>query len=880
MDFIFTAGLFFYRQLTFRTFSKRGFFLVFLIVSCPVFGQGYQKKAVTEADYHLWGTLVDAKLSDSGKWIRYSMLYDENPDTLFVKRTDGKQLIRIANGHSGAFSKENVFACLDDRNMLHLINLKSGKLKLISEVKAYHFAFNGKYIVTQGGNSGQELEIRTNEGTVIKNIAEVTDYKLNAAANLLLYCQVKRGQVAAGIVDLSKGLVETTVFEQQSVEIGNLVWQHDGRGLAFLTKAAAEEGSRIYYYSVADKTLKHLDSRSAGFPEHFHVQNGYVSNLSISDGGDKVLFTIAKDAGFVRTLSGVQQWNGTDPVVYPERMRSSDLEFNQRIAVWWPATEQVKFVTSDDTPLGFLNASQDYALVYNKNEVEPQYKLTPNVNLHVVNLETGTSHKLLDGIGGSTHSQSLSPKGKYFAFFKQGHWWIYDFKTEIMKNLTGDSGLDVVNAEDPGWKSNYFVVGWGPNDEYLLINDKYDLWKFSVEGGKPVRLTRGREAGISYSISNLEPNRLDQVSFRGHVDAVVDLNKRIVLYTSMDNNDTGFSILDPKGKVDRLFFGPSYNTDIVKAEKADVYAFVSQRFDRPPALCVSGGKKSRVVYQSNPQHYHYQWGKQQVIEYRNSKGVLLKGLLHYPSNYEPGKKYPMIVYIYESQYHYQHRYRSPSLYEADVFKLANFTSQGYFVLLPSIVYEVGNPGKSAVDCVVAATKQVVAMGDVLESRIGLIGTSFGGYETNFIVTQTDLFRTAVSSASVFDLPGYYLTLASGTNKPEIWRFEDHQWRMASLFADRKIYVENSPSTFAGDIKTPMLLWTGDKDYSINHTQSIALYLALRRQEKDVILLTYPGEGHSLFKRDNQKDLSGRLKDWFGYYLKEERPAEWIAQGVK
>jgi dipeptidyl aminopeptidase/acylaminoacyl peptidase len=116
--------------------------------------------------------------------------------------------------------------------------------------------------------------------------------------------------------------------------------------------------------------------------------------------------------------------------------------------------------------------------------------------------------------------------------------------------------------------------------------------------------------------------------------------------------------------------------------------------------------------------------------------------------------------------------------------------------------------------------------------------------------------------------------------PEIWRFEEQQWRMGkSLFEDKKAYEDNSPITYVDKIKTPVLIWTGEEDRQVHYHQSIAFYLALRRLKKEVIMMIYPGESHALLKKENQKDLTHRVEDWFGYYLKGESPKNWITEGI-
>lgn len=115
----------------------------------------------------------------------------------------------------------------------------------------------------------------------------------------------------------------------------------------------------------------------------------------------------------------------------------------------------------------------------------------------------------------------------------------------------------------------------------------------------------------------------------------------------------------------------------------------------------------------------------------------------------------------------------------------------------------------------------------------------------------------------------------------MWRTESQQWRMGkSLFEDRAAYNRNSPADNVEHVKTPLLLWSGENDRQIHYYQSIAYYLALRRLDKQVIMLLYPGDGHALTNRTNQGDLSERIEGWFGYYLKGERNGDWIEKGIK
>lgn len=163
---------------------------------------------------------------------------------------------------------------------------------------------------------------------------------------------------------------------------------------------------------------------------------------------------------------------------------------------------------------------------------------------------------------------------------------------------------------------------------------------------------------------------------------------------------------------------------------------------------------------------------------------------------------------------------------------------------------------------------------------GLIGHSFGGYETDFIVTQTDLFAAAVAGSAATDLSSFYVTIGA-SGRPDLWRFEHQQWRMGkSLFEDREGYDKNSPIVHAKNITTPLLTWTGGDDKQVNWNQSTEFFVALHRLQKKHIMLLYPKEGHAISNSKNQKDLQMRIHDWFDYHLKELSPSSWIISGLK
>ena len=241
----------------------------------------------------------------------------------------------------------------------------------------------------------------------------------------------------------------------------------------------------------------------------------------------------------------------------------------------------------------------------------------------------------------------------------------------------------------------------------------------------------------------------------------------------------------------------------------------------------------------------------------------------------------MVVHIYDVMSDELHQYVNPSFLNPEGFNVTNYALNGYFVLMPDIIYKMGNPGSSAVDCVTAGVNAVIAKDIVDKDKVGLYGHSFGGYETNFIISQTNIFAAAVSGAGVSDIISYYFNISrNGDFRSDMWRFENQQFRIGkSLYEDKEAYISNSPIMYAENVKTPLLLWAGKNDRIIPWNQSVTYYLALQRLGVKNMLFAYPDEDHSLENAENQTDLSKRMMAWFDYFLKEKPTQSWISEGT-
>jgi dipeptidyl aminopeptidase/acylaminoacyl peptidase len=274
----------------------------------------------------------------------------------------------------------------------------------------------------------------------------------------------------------------------------------------------------------------------------------------------------------------------------------------------------------------------------------------------------------------------------------------------------------------------------------------------------------------------------------------------------------------------------------------------------------------------------YAWGHSELIEYKTDKGRRLQGALFYPAGYEPDRTYPMIVYNYELLSQNVHRYVVPS--DRSYYNLSVFTSRGYLVLEPDIVFRIRQPGWSVVECITAGVNKVIDMGIVDLKRIGIVGHSMGGFNSSFVATHTDgIFAAAVAGAPITDLVSYYGDHHWSSGIAETDHIETGQERMeVALYEDFQAYVDNSAVFNVHNMTVPLLLEVGDNDGTVAWYQSIELYNIARRAKKNVVMLAYMGEGHGLRQKENQMDYQRRILAWFGHYLKDEPAEAWMTEG--
>jgi len=319
---------------------------------------------------------------------------------------------------------------------------------------------------------------------------------------------------------------------------------------------------------------------------------------------------------------------------------------------------------------------------------------------------------------------------------------------------------------------------------------------------------------------------------------------------------------------------------IAKAKENAVFLYTKETFQRSPdiyrhVLNSSAQQLSRI----NPQQENYNWGSASLFRWKAYTGKLTEGIVYKPEDFDPAKKYPMIVYFYERSNETLHNYLPPSPTPSRL-NIPFYVSRGYVVFVPDIWYTKGYPGQGAYDYILSGTKAVVKEGYVDSTRIGLQGQSWGGYQIAWLITRTPLYRAAWAGAPVANMTSAYGGIRWGPGILRQFQYEKSQSRIgATLWEKPELYIKNSPLFALPKVTTPLVIMSNDADDAVPWYQGIELYAGLRRLGKQVWLLNYNNEVHNLAERKNRKDIQIRQQQFFDHLLKGAAPAKWIKEGV-
>jgi dipeptidyl aminopeptidase/acylaminoacyl peptidase len=914
---------------------SRALSLAFILASTLTIQlQAQTKPSVPPTEYGQWETLVPGgALSPDGKWIAFGVNRANRNNELRISNIGGGEPKIIAFGLQPAFSSDSKWAAYGVavsesqeeklkkekkpiQRKLGLLNLLTGEQITIDGVESFAFSPNGGYLAMRryaperkdppppdptGENDvpqGSTLIVRqlsSGRDMTFGNIGEYSWQDLPKSGRLLAFtinAENKTGN-AVQLYEPETGALR--VLDSSASIYRGLAWRKESGDLAVLKSKSDDrrEGATQIILSwkrlgdSAETSQVYDPAADAKFPTGMRTVP--FRRPSWSDEGETIFVGLGKwpekaPAGETAEKTkpkdeeeqpGVDVWHSRDIIVMPKQKidARSDRQRNSLAALHLETKRLVQLGEDPDervTPI----KRQKLGLATNWSRFAMERTIgRPSADLYLVDLTSGERTKIKESLNEDYYVQA-SPGGRYLLFFENDHYWTINTATRSVVNITKNVQTSFVNRESDvtiKQKPAFGVAGWTKNDDTVILYDKFDLWQIKPDGSRAKRLTDGAAEQVRHRYIRLNPDEEWIDPEKGAYLSLFGIWSKKEGYARLRFGD--------KPVADRLVWLDKNINRLMKAKDAEIYAYTVENFDDSPDFFVGDGglKDAKQVTNTNAFQTNFAWGRSEVVEYKIDGGERMQGALFYPANYEAGKKYPMVVYLYERLSDGVHRYSSLS--ERDYYNVAAFTQQGYFLFEPDIKFQPREPGRSVIACVTPAVNKVIEMGLVDAKKIGVVGHSWGGFDASYLATHSDLFAAAVAGAPITNLVSNYGNHHWNTGIAETDHIETGQQRMeVPLWEDLQAYIRNSAVYNVQNMKTPLLIEVGDKDGVVYWHQGVELYNLARRAKKNVVLLVYADEDHGLRKKANQIDYHRRIQQWFAHYLKGEPALTWISTG--
>ena len=492
----------------------------------------------------------------------------------------------------------------------------------------------------------------------------------------------------------------------------------------------------------------------------------------------------------------------------------------------------------------------------------------------MINTGSGQAKTVAKAIAGTPR---FSPEAKFIYWYNNidSAWYAYQIETEKIQQITDNKTVpfyDEIN-DRPMYPWSYGIAGWTTNDQCILINDRYDIWSIDPTGKEaPYNLTNGRDRQMRYRYIRLEEEERN-----------IDLSKPVYLHVFDEKTKGGGYATLQKGELRSLVFDANFRFQSrpKKAQKANQLLFTKENFQTFPDLHLTDLNFSKVkkISSANPQQKDYSWGTIELYEWTDLNGNKLTGLLVKPENFDPTKKYPMLVNFYEKSSNRLHQHRTP-LPGRSTINYPFYASKGYIIFNPDVPYRIGYPGESAYNAVIPGVASLIEKGFVDKDRIGVQGHSWGGYQVAYLINHTNIFKCAESGAPVVNMFSAYGGIRWGSGLSRMFQYEHTQSRIGGTIWEYPLrYIENSPIFDLDKCNTPVLILHNDKDGAVPWYQGIEYFVGLRRLNKPAWLLNYNDEPHWPVKLQNRKDFNIRMQQYFDYYLMDAAIPKWMKRGV-
>ena len=450
-----------------------------------------------------------------------------------------------------------------------------------------------------------------------------------------------------------------------------------------------------------------------------------------------------------------------------------------------------------------------------------------------------------------------SEDGTHYAYAKEGRVYVASVADTAARQVAGpaaDTKRDATpdttrEARERRERERFRVVRYSPANDALVIANSQGYWLLDLPAAsKQLIVESSDSASSALPRATLAAWTNDGKKLYFTIASRTKWERGIVRYDRATGN-----------KQTLINDGRTYS-NLRLSKDGQVATLNVAEGNRPPALYVASGDLGslRPLVDANPQLRAKRFGPTGLVSYLDADGHSKYAVVYYPVGYERGKAYPTVFIVYED------------FFDDSFDAVANvLTANGYVVAKPSVDFDIGYPGEAWVKGVTAAANKLIEMGVADSARLGVHGTSYGGYATNLLVTQTNRFKAAINISGKVDVISFY-TDSPRLGVRNVHAAEKSQDRLgATLWQQPQKYVQHSAIMFADRIQTPLMLITGAQDSNVPADNTREMYYALRRLGKEVVWVNYMNGGHGggNATADDVLDMQRRMLAWYDAKLK-------------
>ena len=871
----------------------------------PAFAQN-ASKSLTVDDLVTWQRITDREISDNGKWVACKMEPWEGDATVYLYAAQGQETATFSPADKFAFSASSgylvvtqtpgkstvdslkVLKTKEDKMPMNTLVIYSvaGKKETIDSLKTFKLADEADWIAYQRGRKDSTLYVRSLDGSKTFQFPTVTDFQFAKKSGMLYYTSAAEGE--AGIFTLNPEKGSPALIKEGKGVFKQTTFDEKGERLAFLYCADKDSSYKALslWLSEHNAPAKEIATRgNKAFPAEWVInENGM---LQFSKSASRLFFGTSPEprqkdtTQLAENRPNVQVWSWDEPVQYTVQNYNKEKDLKKSYqavynlgngSIFQLANEElpnIQLGNEGDAALALLSTSRPYSL-------SSMWEARTRSDYYTVSLDNGERKQIAQADYGRFR---LSPQGKYAYWYGETDscWYTIALAEGKRYRLTTPESFPAWDEENdvPNHPYAHGAAGWTANDQNLLIYDRYDIWKFDPTAAtSPINLTvNGRKEKLSYRLEQLDKEA-----------RFIDLGKPQLL-KGFNETTKGYGFynarLSAPAAPKTLLAGNYMLRSINKAKNTDDVIYTMETFQQYPDIHYStlAFKKSVQLTHGDKQQEGFIWGTAELVSWISLDGRPLEGVVYKPANFDPNKKYPMMVNFYERNSETLYNYRMPEPHRSTIdYHLYN--SNEYVIFNPDIRYVDGYPGESCYNCLMPGITMMIAKGYIDEKGIGAQGHSWGGYQVAYLATRTNLFSAIESGAPVVNMFSAYGGIRWGSGMARSFQYEHTQSRLgATPWSSPLRYLENSPLFTMDKVQTPILIMHNDADGHVPWYQGIEYFVAMKRLGKPCWLLNYTGEPHWPMHMANRIDFQRRMFQFFNHYLKKEKMPKWMSEGV-